>query len=350
MRFCYINIANIYPQDIHLIDGLRALGHEIMEINEAGADFGKYKRIWKAYKSTDRNFDAVIVGFTCPHFVPLARLLTTNKIVFNAGSSQYEANIISRGGGRVNWPGAVKWYLVDLVSFHLPDEVLLESNTQIDFVNNFFLAPRSKLKLSRAGVDEKHFFYDPKIQKKKTFTVLFRGRFLPESGVNTVIEAAKLLENTGIQVIIIGFGFSHKAVDRLMTELAPTNVKIIKEKLPIDDLREKMSECHVSLGQMADHPRLERTLPCKLYETLALGLPYLTARNRGILELLRENETCVCANPGDPRDLADKIFYLSRNGDFLEKIAKRGHEFYEQNLTSKILAEKFLEQSSKNTK
>ena len=81
---------------------------------------------------------------------------------------------------------------------------------------------------------------------------------------------------------------------------------VIQEFLSYNELNEKMLSCHVSLGQLANNQRLSRTLPCKLFESLALGLPYLTGRNAGVLELLKENETCLIVESESPNELAKK--------------------------------------------
>ncbi len=342
MKFFYINTGNSYPPNKHLIDGLRENGHEVFELNETGQGLGKYARVAKSYRANGRFCDVVIVGYPAPVFVPLMRLISLKKVVFNAVSSQYESNIISRGSFKPQLLNALKWWLVDFVSFHLSSKVLLESNAQVDFVHKFFLVPKKKLVHAWMGVDEKEFFYDPSIKKRNTFTVLFRGRFLPESGIQTVIESAKKLESSGIKFLIIGHGFMHLEVSALMAKLAPTNIEMINEKIPSRELREQMLSCHISLGQMADHPRLARTLPCKLFETLALKLPYLTGRNAGVLELLKEDETCFAVEPNDVGDLAQKILFLKDRPELLEKVSGKGYQLYKEKLTSKYLAEEVV--------
>ncbi|MEK7607793.1 MAG: glycosyltransferase family 4 protein [Patescibacteria group bacterium] len=325
MRFCYLNTKNIYPQDRHLIDGLRELGHEVCEMEK---------------KSGQR--DAIIVGFTSPLSVISARFFTRDKIIFNATVSQYEANIISRREYGPFCICAVKWWLIDFLSFHLSSIVLLESNAQIEFVSRFFFVQKKKLVRSFSGVNEKEFYFDQHIKKNGKFTILFRGRFLPESGILTVIEAAKKLENSGVQFLVIGHGFMYREFNVLMAKLQPKNVEHIHDKLSVDTLRELMLSCHISLGQLANHPRLERTLPCKLFESLALGLPYLTGRNKAIFEILEENKTCIVVNQNDPDDLAQKILEMKDDRKTLDRIGKAGYDLYKQKLTSKKLAQDFM--------
>ena len=149
MRFCYINTENIYPQDRHLIDGLRELGHEVYEMRR---------------KNGQR--DAIIVGFTSPLSVISARFFTREKIIFNATLSQYEANIISRREYGLFYIRAIKWWLVDFLSFHLSSVILLESNAQIDFVSRFFFVPKKKLIRSFSGLNEKELYMEPNVKKK----------------------------------------------------------------------------------------------------------------------------------------------------------------------------------------
>lgn len=314
----------------------------VIELIEHGQESGKYVRFARRFSQNKEYRDAVIVGYGLPLLVPIVRCFSRDKIIFNAVSSQYEANIVSRGSGKPWSLLACKWWLVDFISFHFSTKVLLESNAQIDFVHRFFFVPRKKLVRSWMGVDEKEFYYDPEILKNSKFTVLFRGRFLPESGILTVIEAAKKLEEDDIQFRIIGDGFMYKEVNSLIEKLAPKNIERIRKTLPFNELREQMLSCHISLGQLANHARLSRTLPCKLFESLALGLPYLTGRNAGVLELLKENETCFAVEPGNPTELAKKILFLKNNPDILKKVSEQGYQLFQKKLTSQNLAKEII--------
>ncbi len=342
MKFLYINTGNKYPPDKHLADGLRENGHEVFELIPNKQGLNKYINFAQRFWENKYLFDVIIVGYGLPFLVPLVRFMSLRKIIFNAVSSQYEANIISRGTDRPWSLIALKWWLVDFISFHFSSKIILESNAQINFIHKYFLVSKNKLILSWMGVDEEIFFRDSNIEKKQKFTVLFRGRFLPESGILTVIEAAKKLEDRDVKFLIVGHGFMYREVNALMEKLKPKNIEMMAEKLPEKELREHMLACHISLGQLAKHPRLLRTLPAKLFESLALGLPYLTGRNAGALELLKENENCIVVEGGNPDDLAEKILYLRDNPDVRERIGTAGYELYKQKLTSKILATEVL--------
>jgi len=343
MKFLYISTGDKYPPDKHLIDGLRENNHEVFELIKKTRNTEKYSEFLQRFRQDTREYDAIFIGYALPLLVPILRLFSRKKIIFNAVSSQYEANIISRGIARPYSFKACKSWIIDIISFLTSSFVLLESNAQIDFVQKLFFIPRKKLIRSWMGIDEEVFFFDSAIKKNSEFTVLFRGRFLPESGILTVMETAKLLENKGVHFLIIGHGFLYKEVGALKEKLSLKNTTFISHTLSAKEIREYMLSSHLSLGQLAIHPRLSRTLPCKLFESLAFKLPYLTGRNAGAMELLKENETCFAVHPGDADDLAKKILFLKSHPEILQKIAQNGYTLYKEKLTSKILAKDLME-------
>jgi len=103
-----------------------------------------------------------------------------------------------------------------------------------------------------------------------------------------------------------------------------------------------MLSCHISLGQFADHERLDRTIPHKAFESLALGLPYVTARAKGILEILRDGENCFMTNPADSKALSEKIIQIKNELSATQKIRNNGFDLYKSNFTPDILAKKII--------
>ena len=180
MNFRYINIKNIYPFDRHIIDGLRENGHKVDEVCISKEGFKKYIILIKIMLTGKQSYDAIFIGYPSPHFAVCAGIigfLKRQKIIFNAVSTQYESNIISRGVKKFSFR-AIKFWLIDFVSFHIVWKVLLESNSQIEYASTLTLTSPKKLIRSWTGVNEKDFFINPTVKKSDAFTVVFRGRFL----------------------------------------------------------------------------------------------------------------------------------------------------------------------------
>lgn len=166
---------------------------------------------------------------------------------------------------------------------------------------------------------------------------------MPEAGAEYVVKAAKMLEEKDVRFIMIGGGMLAEKIKELIAELKPANLEFITDFLPQNKLRETMQKCHLSLGQLSDHVRLARTIPHKAYESLAMRLPYLTAANSGVLELLIPNETCLTCDPADAESLAQKILWAKDNYSLAEKVAKNGYKLYQNKLKASILARTLMD-------
>ena len=321
------------------LKGLPEAGQKVEACHIEKSLAGYLKAVKKVLAS---KFDFLMIGYDSPWLVIFCRLFTRKKIVYDAILPVYERLVISRNlAGRWSAKGAYYW-LIDFLAFHFSDLILLETNRQINFVSNFYHINKKKLFRAWTGVDGDNFFYDSSIPKFSKFTVLFRGAFMPEAGTEYAIKAAKILEKEDIGFIVIGGGILLKKVKELAEELKPANLELITDFLPQEKLRKIMQACHLSLGQLSDHERLARTIPNKAYESLAMKLPYLTASNQGIFELLVPDKTCLTCNPADAQSLADKILWAKKYYSLVEEIAENGYKLYQTSLTSKILAENLL--------
>lgn len=324
------------------IKGLRENGAEVVVHGSDSRGLRKLFEIWKAYRQHRKQSDLIVVGIGTPDLAVWMRLISRKKIVYNALCSNYERMVISRNLAPRFSPKAFYYWVEDFLACGAANMVMVESQHQADFFHRLFKVSKPKLVCAYTGVDEDDFFFDPQIVRVPEFTVIFRGRLLPESGVGVAVRAAKILENQGVKFIIVGAGQNLPAIERLIRELHSKNVQLITERLPVAELRRLMQSAHLSLGQLSSHPRLERTIPHKAYESIVMKTPYLTARNPGVLELLRENEACLACNPADAEDLAEKILWAKDHPEELQRIVENAYRLYQEQLTPEILAGKLL--------
>lgn len=286
--------------------------------------------------------DVLIIGYDSPQLVIFCRLFTRKKIVYNALCSVYERMIVARELYSKFSLYAIYYWFLDFFAVKAADLVMLETDSQISYFAKLFKVSGKNLIKAWTGVDEDIFFYNPSVTKFPTFTVLFRGSLMPEAGAEYVVQAAKILEKENIKFIMLSGGLLLDKINKLVEELKPTNLEFRSDLLPIEELRTLMQKCHLSLGQLSDHPRLERTIPHKAYESLVMHLPYLTASNAGILELLTAGETCITCGPADAQSVVEKILWAKNNPQELERIAKNGHQLYQEKLRPAILARNLL--------
>ncbi len=342
MKICYINFKLDNPRDQITLRGLRENGVAVKEIADKTPGWKKYVHIARGYRAVRDECDLVMIGYAGSVLVIFMRLLTRKKIVYNTLATFYDSMIVSRGNGIVFSPTFVWYYLIDFFAFRLAHITFLECQSQKDLVIRMFKINPDKLSVHRVGTDDTEFYFDPTVPKLPQFTVVFRGMFLAEAGTDVVVRAAKELERENIAVRIIGRGLLLPEIEKLVAELAPANLELITSRLPIEELRQKMLECHLSLGQLADHPRVHTTIPHKAFESMSMKLPYLTGANRGVLEVLDEGQTCFTIPPGDYHVLARKILELRDRPADLKRVAENAYQLYQKEFTPRVLAEKIL--------
>jgi len=342
MNIGYVNINSGNPRDTTTIRGLRENGVVVTEITDNTSGWKKFIRITQKIRGGENDFDLVIVGYTGGILVPWLWLTERRPIVYNALASFFESMIISRKVGRKFSFSGFKYWIIDWLAFSLSKSILVESEHQKNYIHKTFHTSSDKIVVHLTGVDNSSFYFDPSVKKLKQFTVLFRGKFLPEAGVDIVLRAAKMLEGKDIGFRILGHGLLEEEARWLIGDLELKNVELITEYLPLNKLREKMLECHLSLGQMANHPRLQNTIPHKAFESLAMKLPYLTGRQPAILEILKEDGTCFCCQPGNSEDLTAKILELKEKPEDLEKIKERGFNLFQKTLTTKAMGQELI--------
>ncbi len=336
MKICYFGIYDAtFSRNAIYMEGLRQNGAEVVECNDRSKGLIKFWRLYRKHSAIKCDYDVMIVGYPSQIALPLAKLISPKPVVLDALCSLYEGEIISRKSGVIK---AVKTWLVDFIAYQLADLVLVETNAQIDFFHKTFFVRKTKVVRVFTGAMDKLFFPDPSISKREIFTVVFRGQFLPEAGVDTILQTAKVLEKENIKFVFMGKDFGEKKLSEKVTDLDLKNVEIISGFRPFKEVREIILSCHVSLGQFGLHSRLKRTIPHKAFETLAMGLPYITGRAMGILELLMDGKTCLMTNLADPQDLADKILELKNNPILAKKIGSAGLTLYKEKLTPRIPA------------
>lgn len=354
LKICYFGFyePGLSRNEVY-IQGLKKNGVEVVECNDfSKSKFLKYWNLFRKHWKIRRKYDLMIVGHIwrttshSDHFVvPFARLISRKKIIYNAMCSAYETAILSRGVSEKNSFNAKLYWLTDYLACRLASLVLVETEEQKNFyIKNFKINERKCIRIW-TGANDKEFFVE-QVNKNKEFTVIIRGGFLPETGIEYVLKAAKKLEDENINFLIIGLAKTEKIeknIEDIIENTKPKNLKFITGYVSIAELRKIMLSCHISLGQFGENERIERTIPHRAFESLALDLPYITAESKGTKELLTDRINCLFVKRADANDLAEKILELKNNQELRKKIAENGYKLYQEKLNPKVLGKELLE-------
>lgn len=293
-------------------------------------------QILKLKKKFSRDSIFIIMSPSQYLAIPI-RILLSKNIVTDFGWSLYEGTRISRG---VTGIPAIKSFLIDFFASKFSKYVVLESKEQVNFFSTLFKTNRDKCRVVYTGLNEKDFFLNDKFKTpvdifSNSKIVLYRGKYNPEGGLEILAETTKILEAEDITFWVFTPGLPNSIT-------FSKNTIIDRSYYSPDIIAKIQSACTISLGQLANHERLSRTIPHKAFEAAYLSKPYITGRNKGILEVFNEGTEILCFNPGDCYDLANKITNVINNKHLINTLGIKMKQKYNQELSQSILSEKFL--------
>ena len=273
---------------------------------------GKHRDLVTQFRTHKRDYDALLVNFPGYYLMPLAWILTRfprKQVIFDAFISISDTLVSDRG--KVSWSNPIAWfyYLADIISTHLADEVLIDTEAHKQFfMKQFFLRSR-RVRVIYVGTREDLFHPGPKEDRLPAakFNVLFIGSYIPLQGIQYILQAAKTLSGQeDIHFTLIGRGQTYDEMMTLKEELKLTNVTFL-DFMPIEELPHYLRSCDVALGIFGTSDKANRVIPHKVYDAIACGVPVITAENLAIGEKYTDGNEVFLCKTGDAESLAEAI-------------------------------------------
>ncbi len=134
-------------------------------------------------------------------------------------------------------------------------------------------------------------------------SVVYLGDVTIERGAGVTVDAANL---HGRKVVFVGRVTSE--LETLLRDKATDPSKLeFTGLLPNPEAIERIRTAGVGIAPLLDSPNYRHSLPTKILEYLAVGLPVVASDLPGTRHLVEELEAVDLVPPNDPRELADPI-------------------------------------------
>ncbi|MDD4319284.1 MAG: glycosyltransferase [Candidatus Peribacteraceae bacterium] len=273
---------------------------------------GKMRALRAQWKTMKSDCDTVLVTFPGHYLVPLAWLLTRRPrktLLFDAFVSLYDSNVSDRRLFSPWHPRAWMAFLMDIVSCHLADRVLVDTQAQKEFFcRRFRLSPeRVEVVYLRARED----LFKPPAQQRSAhaaFDVFFYGSYIPLQGIETILRAAAIVQknNGHIRFMLVGGGQTQAEMRALSQALQLQNVTF-RPPVGIEELPSLIRDADLCLGIFGTSDKALRVIPHKVYDAVACGVPVVTADTPAIRERFASHPLVSLCPPGDPAALANAI-------------------------------------------
>ena len=321
-----------YVRNRVLLNGLKQAG---LIVYDCSVPQKNLKRYWLGffrflkYKSKS---DIIFIGFYGQFLVPLVRVFTRKKIIFDTFLSTYQTLAFDRQSIKPNGiiASMVKW--IEKLSCQCADICLLDTEQHIQYFLKHYQLPRKKFIRSWLGAEvpppgiSAHSFPDKEVSAgADEFLVHFHGEFQALHGTKFIVEAAHQLPD--IKFRMIGGGALWPECHNLALKLKLRNIEFIPP-VRFDQIPAYMAKASVCLGIFGETEKTRLVIPFKVYEALALGKPVITADTPAIRELLTHGEDAFFCNPADPASLAAAILTLKNDPDLTQKIGRNGKDSF----------------------
>lgn len=175
------------------------------------------------------------------------------------------------------------------------------------------------------------------------FTVLYSGNMGRCHDMETIMEAAKLLQNEPIQFVFIGDGAKRKVCVDEANALGLKNCLFLpyqdKQYLPYS-----LTACDLSLVSISEGME-GLVAPSKLYGILAAGRPVasICEPHSYLRDLLKDANCGEAFNNGDAQGLANFIRRLAGDSQLANQMGKAGRRYLQSNFTLEIIAQQYSE-------
>ncbi|MBW1717310.1 MAG: glycosyltransferase [Deltaproteobacteria bacterium] len=372
MKILYFGTYSIgpgYPRNCVIIKGLRASGARVEECHVTLWRDPKNKnrlvsklptfvfflpsltlawiRLTFRFLQMNRDYDVMIVGYTGHLDIFLARLLNGRRpLVFDAFLSLREALVEDRGLFRAGglWDRVLKW--LDRRAALLADRVLLDTDEHIVYYARSACLSRSKFIRVFVGVDEDIFTprKDPPLEPPM---LLYFGTYLRLHGVDTIIRAAKLLEDKNVVIELIGNGPEYPKVRRLADELGLRNVRFETKWLDSYNIADRVGVASICLGIFGTGEKARRVIPCKVFPALAMAKPLITGETPAATEALRHGDNAYLVPLNNPQALARAIQVLLDDNQLAANIGLGGAKTFQERFTPAAIGRELMAELEK---
>lgn len=333
---CYIpGREQSYSRNRVLLKAMKQAGLQIIDCSSAKRTVFRYLLVMLRFLRYKRSCDIVFVGFLGHFLIPIIKLCTRKKIMFDVFVSVYMTMVIDRKKFSANGIPAKLARCIDKWSCRLADVIFCDTEQHKEYFIREYGIDRDKFHILPVGSDDSVMYpRDTKTVSDNRFPVHFHGEFQPLHGARYIVRAAALVPDIDFQMI--GTGKELSACKQLAHDLRLTNISFLAPT-SYEMLAEHMAQASVCLGIFGDTPKTQMVIPHKVYEALAMGKPVVTADTPAVRELLTDGEHALLCSAADPEALADALRKLKDNPDLRKNIATNGHAVFRSTCTPEQL-------------
>ena len=170
----------------------------------------------------------------------------------------------------------------------------------------------------------------------------FIGNMGLAQGLEHVVEAARLLAETGVTFLFVGEGARKQTLQEMAAEQGVKNIDF-RSRVDLATAARYMSACDALLVSLGDNKIYEKFIPSKLFDSMAAAKPVLLNVDGESRTIMDAAKAGLYYPPQDAAALADAIGELFAGHLDRTEMGRRGRDYVSQNFSRQSQAQVMCE-------
>jgi glycosyltransferase involved in cell wall biosynthesis len=149
--------------------------------------------------------------------------------------------------------------------------------------------------------------------------IMFLGSPKPHKGIEDLFCSLEYVQRKDVKLLIIGASNGYLSKSHVSEGMKP--YVIVKGMIPFMRIPDYLACSDLIVIPQKNIVSNHAQVPAKLFDAMAMGKPIISTRISDMPEILRDCGFVV--EPGDPKDLAQKIHYVLENPLVAKKIGEK---------------------------
>lgn len=173
------------------------------------------------------------------------------------------------------------------------------------------------------------------------FAVIYAGAHGMSNDLDVLLQAARLLQQTDVQMVLVGDGKEKPALLERSRRLGLSNATFVPA-VPKRQMPSVLAAADACIAILKPIEAYKTTYPNKVFDYMAAGKPVLLAID-GVIRHVVERAGCgLFVPPGNPVALADAIRYLAADPARAQDMGSKGKAYLDMNFDREQIADRLL--------
>jgi len=159
---------------------------------------------------------------------------------------------------------------------------------------------------------------------EKDIDLIYIGGISGERGLFEMIKIANARPN--LKISLCGRFISSEEEKKAMHMIKFDNIKF-KGMLNRTEIQKELEKAKVGLVLLEKNERFSESLPIKMFEYMAAGIPVIATQFKLWEKIIKESSAGICINPKNTNDIIKKIETLLSNPILMKKMGDSGRNY-----------------------